>query len=765
MMRKIVSILTVLLAVASCQLDTTVDNGFALYYAGVTEICPGTNITLTPTWHGQTPTDYKVISVKLNSRPYETGCFTVDPTTGTFSAADTDDLPTGSWTIGISCVSAGQEYSYGNAVEFTMMKAVPEGIYVEPDYLEVDLGDIVEPSDSLPTAQILTDGNNHVSIKKYILSNVYRNGVPLEEGRKWFTLSKEGVLSINPENAVFEPGIYTFDFRLTTYASGEDAEDGLFQKALKINVKSKPLALSYKPASMKIEAGYGGKTAVPSIKGSPDSLVYKIKSVSPEGIAITIDEVTGQIKFPEDSPAKIGEVYKVSVTAENKFGQASFDDIFTFNIIDFIRPITVFSYEKVGDKISGVALSAKVTAVDGDEVSFSFKDLPAGLEGLKIDSETGEVSCEKGTELEPGNYKLEVIARNQKGDVPAIIDLNILKNPYKFTTVFWGNNMGLTPEEDYGNQFRSYWDDDPIVIPVKYSDIPKGVPVSFKYQFGYQYSSSRTGVSVDSETGTVTLYPAKHIIEHYSDHDNHYYYSKTDYNANRVHVGWITVTVGGKDEAAVTKIFPFFIQHVGYAGIYTGFTDGNEHDIVTGVANDYAYQVLYTPFAFRVNPKKGGRSAAPVVSHLDGRKIEGFTLDYRRGFCYYNFYGPEAHGVWDSKYGVMSASNKNLLYTIWSNYASSTGTVINVSGSSPVGYWANKNYLRNWLGNTACYVDATDLSMVVNPEKWQDDNGYANGAFVANMAFNINNNDPSANSNTDMQVLPIIVWLDDTYNK
>ncbi len=167
----------------------------------------------------------------------------------------------------------------------------------------------------------------------------------------------------------------------------------------------------------------------------------------------------------------------------------------------------------------------------------------------------------------------------------------------------------------------------------------------------------------------------------------------------------------------------------------------------------------------RVNPKKGGRSAIPAVTHLDGRDVTGFTLDYRRGFCYYNFYGPVEHAGANINNGQMSASNKNLLYTLWGNYASATGTVINVGAAGAIGYWANKNYLRNWLGHTACYVDASDLSVVVNPEKWMDDNGYANGAFVANMAFNLNNNDPSANSNTTMQVLPIIVWLDDTFNK
>ncbi len=591
-MRKLIPILAALSCLlVSCKPDGVVDNSFALYYAGVTEICPGTNITVTPTWHGPTPSDFSISGVRFNGQPYQTDCFSVDPDKGIFSALGTDGLPTGKYTIDITCRGGSETRVFEKAIEFTMMKPVPAGIFLDPRTIEADLADIIvaEPVNPLPTAKITTDGNNHVSIKKYLIANVYRNGELVDDCKKWFKVSSDGVFSIVSGTEDFMPGIYVFDFKLTTYASGEDAEEGIFMNALKLNVKSKPLALTYKPASMKVEEGYGGKSSAPVLKGSPVGLTWAVKSVTPDnGIAISIDEVTGAIKFPEDSPAKMGESYSVSVTVTNEYGSTDFENVFTFNVIDFIRPITVFSYADVPEKISGVAVTNAVTEVDGDEVSFLFKDLPEGLSGLTIDSETGTVSCAKGTELEPGNWTVTVIARNMKGDVEASFALPVKKNPYKFTTVFWGNNMGLTPEEDYGNQFRSYWDDEPIVIPVKYSDIPDGQPVKFKYQYGYQYSSCRTGVSVDANTGTVTLYPTKHIIEHYTDHDNHYYYSKTDYVSNRVHVGWITVTVGGNDEAAVSKIFPFFIQHVGYSGNRTGLTDGKEHEPVTQVDMEYA---------------------------------------------------------------------------------------------------------------------------------------------------------------------------------
>ena len=35
----------------------------------MTEICPGTNITVTPTWHGQTPTGFEISSVRFNGKP------------------------------------------------------------------------------------------------------------------------------------------------------------------------------------------------------------------------------------------------------------------------------------------------------------------------------------------------------------------------------------------------------------------------------------------------------------------------------------------------------------------------------------------------------------------------------------------------------------------------------------------------------------------------------------------------------------------------
>jgi len=776
-MKKLIPIFCVLLcAVFGCQKETTIDTSFSLYYAGVSEICPGTDFSLTPTYHGTAPTNYQIIGVTFNGEAYQTDCFSVDPGTGRFTISKTDKLPTGKWVIGISCESDGQTYSYPKAIELQLMKSVPDGIFVKPNELKCDLSAIVSgPASDLPTAQITTDGNNHVKITSYLISNIYRDGETVTgECKKWFNVSETGVFSIVENNADFIPGIYTFDFKLTTYASGKETEEGIFAKALRLNVTSKPLSLIYDPKAVTAERNYSYKSEKPVLVGSKAGLKYSIKSVSPDlGIPVSIDEVFGNIIFPENYPVDLGTVFTISVTATNDFGSTDFDDALTITIVSFIQPVTKCVYPDIDSKISGVAFTNEVKEVKGDEVTYSFGELPEGFgKLLSIDKNTGTITCAKGNELPVGDHQVQVIASNRKGDFPTTFRLNILKNPYKFTTVLWGNNMGLTPAEDYGNQFRLEWDQEPVVAPIIYSDIPADVPVKFTYTPGYQYSSNRHGVNIDATTGTVTIYPNKHVVETNSKGAAHYYYSLTDYQANRVNVGWITVTCGGNDEAAITKIFPFFTQKVGYAGLITRAQDGKENTPITQVSEKCPYKILYTPFVFRVNPKKGGRSVKPVVSHKNGDEVKGFRLDYRRGFNYFNFYGPASHGALVSNGCAMSSSNKGVLaYKVWESYATATKTAVNVGAASPVGYFANKNYLQGRLPLTGCYVDNdetspdTFLTMVVNPEKWVDDNGYANGAFVANMVFNINSNDPSTNQDNDWQYLPIIIWLDDTYDK
>lgn len=709
-------------AMTSCNTEGLVtDTSNALFYSGVSEISPGTNINLTPTYHGSKPTDFSIIEIKRNGMPYETECFAVDKESGLFSINGSAALPTGKYSIGVACAFDGVRMEFKDAITVNMLKPVPEGIYLEPSEITVTLADIHEGTAELPSAQIKTDGNRHVEIKKYLISNVYHNGVLANERKEWFDMNPStGKLSIISGNKSFEAGVYTFDFKLTTYMVGESDEDGLYSKALRIDVTSAPYGLTYNPTSVLIEKGYSGKSGKPEFKGSNDELVFTLKSVSPSNtIGISVDDATGVIRFPETSAVNDGDQYIVSVTATNKYGTKDFDNIFAFDVTNFIYPITEITYDNIAEVITGVAIENPVKKIIGDEVTFAFDNLPESLSALKIDPATGTVTCAKGVELPVGLHTINVYAKNIKGDFKTSFTINVVANPYKFTYVHWGNNMGLTPIEDYGNQFRINAGDQPIVVDIAKTDIPAGIPVKFSFTAKTNLTASPMGVKIDSKTGTITIT---------SGHEK-------GQSAVRTHVGIITVTTGGDSEAAVTKKIPLFVDQAGFRG---------------------GYRIEYTPFAVRVNPKTGGVSAAPVITKEDGGSFSGFTLDYRRNFYYYKFGGPEQHVE-----GKLA--NNTFLYTPWYKYYTAFNKSVNTVACSPVSYYGDKNGERGTLGLTACYVQPGDLKMIINPEKFVDDYGYADGCMVGTMQFNLNNVDPVNTGGTE--VFPIIVWLDPSYTK
>lgn len=705
---------------ASCQKSATTDTTFALYYNGVSEICPGTVLNVSPTWHGETPSQFAITGIKHNGRTIQSDCFTLNEANGQFGIRNSETLPTGKYVISVSCYSEGVRHDFKDAIEINLMKPIPAGIVVTPATLTLDREAILDNAQSLPTAQITTDGSNHVSIKQYLIANIWFNGVLSTEAKDWFDLSPSGVVSVVPGSDV-NPGVYVFDFRLTTYATGLEAEEGLFEKALALHVTSAPLELVYPNPNGKVEAGYGAASARPSIKGSQEELRFSLKEVKPDNsIGITVDDATGVIRFPETDKSTVGDQYSVSVTVTNKYGSRDFDDVFNYTVIEFLYPVTKLSYADLTGKISGVSISHPVTAVDGDDVEFFLVDLDEKLSALTINRGTGEITCPKGVEIAPGTYTVHVLARNIKSEVSASFQLTIVPNPYKFTYVRWGNNMGLTPLEQYGNQWRISKEDGTLTVPVVESDIPSGVPVSYKMTIKTQNSNQRMGTTIDADTGTVTI---------------EYQGGNNDKSA-RAHAAIITVTVGGDSEAAVTKNIPFFVSHQGY---------------------NVGYRIEFTPFVFRVNPKTGGSSVAPVVSREDGQPVSGFTLSYRRNIYFYNISGPEQH--LDGRPGD---GKTTFLYGVWDKYFSARNALVNTGSCSPVSYQGDKNGERGWLGLTACYMDPETLTMVVNPDKFSDDYGYANGIISGTMQYNINNIDPVNVGGTEC--FPLLIWLDPDFN-
>lgn len=710
-----------LLALASCTVNTTTDSSDSLYYSGISEISPGTAITINPSWHGQTPTAFEITRILYESEPITSDCFFIDADSGTFQISNSEQLATGHYSISVACRFGDARKEFENAIEVHLMKPVPDGIVVTPSILGIPLGDIISTDAELPTAVISSDGSDHVSIKQFGIANVRRDGVLANDCKDWFSLSQDGVFSVAPGNADFIPGTYSFDFRLTTYIVGQEDEAGLFTDALTVDVTSAPLALSYPVNLAKVERGYAAASAEPKMTGSLSGLRYAIKNVQPSNTpGISIDEASGVLSFPATNAVQVGDEYVVSLTVSNNWGSTDFDDIFTFRVIDFIRPVTVLSYADGGELISGLAFSNPVAQCDGDEVEYALVELPEGLNGLQIDRNSGTVSCAKGIELVPGDYQVNVSATNVKSSVTSSFALKVIANPYTFHFVRWGNNLGLTPIEEYGNQFRL--ESGELKVPILESDIPQGVPVSFSIKNCTNNSQMNTGAAIDASTGELTLT---------------YKGNQTADRSARTHASIITVTVGGNSEAAVTKRFPLFVAHDGY---------------IKG------YRICYTPFAIRVNPKTGGRSAAPVITRLDGGEVSGVTLSYRRNVFFYNVDGPDAHID-----GRAQDGTDRLMYKVWNKYYSARNTVINTGSASPVSWYGDRNGERGWLPFTACYNDPADLSLVVNPDKFSDENGYASGFVSGQMQFNINNIDPVNTGGNECY--PFIIWLDPTYNK
>ena len=105
---------------AACEPELTDSRTFDLSYPGITDIAPSTNINITPTWIGGTPSDFQVYRVKLDGETYETDCFSADPVSGAFYVRNTDALPTGLYSISISCKCGGKSYKFPDIISINI---------------------------------------------------------------------------------------------------------------------------------------------------------------------------------------------------------------------------------------------------------------------------------------------------------------------------------------------------------------------------------------------------------------------------------------------------------------------------------------------------------------------------------------------------------------------------------------------------------------------------------------------------------------------
>lgn len=297
-------------------------------------------------------------------------------------------------------------------------------------------------------------------------------------------------------------------------------------------------------------------------------------------------------------------------------------------------------------------------------------------------------------------------------------------NPNKFTTVTWGNNLGLSAE--HPDQYRITKADGTLTIPVASSDIPEGATVAYKLSCPTNGTNQPSGLSIDATTGTIT-------IKYQGEQSDATTYRPL---AARAHYAYITVTVGEEGTTKVSKKFPFFVHHAGPA---------HNSDRAKGI------DVQLTPFAMRFNPKTGG-TITPTVKAYDGTgaEVTGLTLDNRRNMTWYNL---------GSKFlnkGVPTAGDdNNILTAVWENYYTAIETGTNYGSVNPISYWNNT---EDKLAHCGYYITPGTLAVTVNPEKFVLDGVYADGVVGVGMQANVGNVSPM--DSTAVQVMPLLIYFD-----
>lgn len=728
----IMAILSFMIGFASCNDGETTDSTeFMLYYTSMTDISPSMTGTIaSPTYKGAAPSGFVITGVTFGeeSEAYNGDSFVIDEATGAVTIGNTSDLKVGKYKISVSCVAGGNIYTFKDAIVVNFMKAVPDGITVEPSELLVEYADARNSSDNtitLPTAQVKTDGD-HISITGYEISSIKKDDQIIENfPDPLFEISNDGVISLVKGCSRFEIGTYILNLKLNTAVAGSESELGLYADAVKINIISKPLSLTYTPAedlleeeSVDNQTEYkGGK---PVYEGSLDGVDFSIASVSPaEGMdKFAINPATGEISVAKGHGFKKGESYTVSVLVKNQFCEEGvlFENVFTLNVVEYIQPIENFGYPETSVKQAlKIDVQKNSGFQGGGNLSFAFSEEDQkkydGI--LAIDEKTGEISAPKYNELGVGVYDVHVIATNNKGTAEATLKLNIVENENYFTTINYGNNLGSNGAElsgdEYNNQFRYTGTSgaNGKTYKPKALDLKGNVAVKWSIKTGKNIGPDASSpTTINESTGEITV---NGILNK--------------------QISFVLVTAeAGTGEEAISRTVPFFIS------IYNGENSSN---------------VLYTPFVLHVNPQKGGRSSAPVVN---GENVK--FMDYRRNFTFINIDGVNSNGeAFVSNAENMSKTNTaHFLGGLWNKYFQDQGKDTNYESKDPASYFSNKTNLSKALA----YVDnSSDFAVVVPPNRWYND-GWADGVFFGQMTFSTTEDQVSYGT----QIFPIAIWLD-----
>lgn len=755
-LKKITSSFWAILAVVSLSLlniscsdtETTDSTNFVIYYTGMTDIGPSMVGTISqPTYKGNTPSDFAISSITLNGEPYSGDCFEIDSETGKISVQNTKNASTGRYSISISCVSGGKTYNFPDIVVVKLLAAAPEGVVVTPNLLKADYGDIIDINSiaDMPTAMVTTEGE-HISITSYkigaveLVTNEEGASAPSyqpldEEYNKCFTISTDGEFSIaqGEVSEKLEPAIYSISLIL-----GTKVEETMLERAVMVQVTSKPLELIYSNNYGKIEEKTNEepttfKSVVPSFKGSTDGLTFSIYSVSPSTDKIKINEKNGQIYVEDGHGFKKGEIYTISVCARNMYnteeeGGKIFNDIYTLETVDFIKPITKFSYTEDGNnKIKKVELARYtiVPEIEGDEVLYKFSNVPDELKnsGVTFNENDGSISAIKGNKVAKGTYTFSVTAENTKGPRTIEVTLEIIDNPNKFTYIHYGNNLGVNGTElegdIYQNQFRFYSNQFSSYFPTPTTDY-NGDATDLKW--------SAEMIRFLEPAGGYPKANGQIRFKNWKD--------------NQVGILLVTATAGDDPDTQVTVSVPVFVH----------------------MLKSPVYQIEYTPFVLHVNPKVGGTSTSPKITTKGADLTEGqrsmFLLDYRRTFLYYNFGGKRSDGTFHEDGRPDADPISPFMQNLWDKCGAGFGS------KTPLSYYNGTTAKTDW-SKTLGYVDNSNdknkrhtVNILAN--QWNDD-GWANGFLVGAMTYTETGDISKLNGGTE--IAPFIVWFDENYEE
>lgn len=670
-------------------------------------------------------TGYELRNLRKDGNPVEEigGFFNVDASTGIVSA-----LKGEAWTIGkyVMDIKVNTESFDTDSVEGLIADALTVNVSAEPvvvNYLETPA---FAPNITRTFAPTVTGPVP----SGYAISKVTLGGAEYS-GAEFSIDPATGVVTASGKE---DTAAGEYKVSITYKYAGQDlsSNDALTVKCL----PGVPEGLLVNPSAASVEdkdiaAGSSAELPVFTLATNGESAAvtgYEVKAVRKDGVdfaftgLVTVENNTVRIQH---GSWPLGDyTFDIKVNTES-FGSASdkgvFKDVFTLTVFEKLE----LAYDSATKKEHTLWSVSPLTPMPAG-YTYSFTDPAASYTAfISLDPSTGVLSALKGNNLPKGSHLVSVTASapGQESST-AIFALEVVENPYYFTYFSYGNNLDLTEEQTDGvSQFRVKSKDElgSLTCSVQFTDLKQEAGAVFVSKL--QNLNNATVASDGTLSfGALTSGQVMEVI-------------------------LVTATTTDPDDEA------------------------NTWSVTVPVCVDHSYKesmyVRYSPFVLRVNPKTGGRSAAPA---LKGMTSGSFLMDYRRDFNYLNINGKDKDG--NAFAGDAPAAGRFLGY-IWDDFSAATGLNLssgatNYGGKLPMSYY-NGTALKTeeQYALTPAYVDgsegAAQFSVVVNPGLWQHNGGWADGVFIGQMTYVNDGNVSSVNTGT--QIFPLAIWFDPTFEK